>query len=327
MEFRKKISVVKSELTIDHQTRLQLFGSCFAQNMGMQLIESKFNVSVNPFGVLYNPASIAQAIHILLEERIFDQHDVFKDQGVYHTFFHHSSFSNTDLSSFINQINNEREQATEQLKQADLLLITFGTSYVFSNKASQQIVANCHKLPASTFDRYRLSVANIVEVWDKLIARLKEINPSLQILFTVSPIRHWKDGAHNNQLSKATLLLAIDELIYKHTSLHYFPSYEIVLDELRDYRFYAEDMLHPNDLAIRYIWSVFSETYFNAETVQITKQWTTIYKALMHRPFNEKTEEHKQFLRQTLLKIKDLQNKYPYFDCCNEVQLLSDRLS
>lgn len=188
------------------------------------------------------------------------------------------------------------------------------------------VVGNCHKLPASDFDRYRLSVDDIAGDWESLIGELKQINPALQIIFTVSPIRHMKDGAHENQLSKSVLLLAIDKLREKTDGLHYFPSYEIVLDELRDYRFYNDDMTHPNTMAIKYIWERFSDTYFSAEAHPVMEEWNKIYLALNHRPFNAETDEYKHFLRQTLLKIKAFNEKYPYICCSAEASELESRL-
>lgn len=327
MEFRKKIEVPKSELRIDHQTKMILFGSCFAENIGQQLLENKFTVNVNPFGVLYNPSSIGQAIDLLQQNRVFTEEDVFQHEGVHRTYFHHSSFSAIEKESFLQSINESREKASADLKEADILLITFGTAYVFDLNTTGQVVANCHKQPSNIFNRHKLSVSEIVRSWTRLIEASLSINPNLKILFTVSPIRHWKDGAHNSQLSKATLLLAIDELIGQFSNLYYFPSYEIVLDELRDYRFYTEDMIHPNDTAIRYIWDIFTDIYFDEETKQICRQWQNISRAIAHRPFNANTEEHKYFLKQTLLKVKNLRDKYPYFDCENELMLLEGKLS
>lgn len=327
MEFRKKIDIPQSKLRINHQTGAVLFGSCFAENIGRQLLDKNFKVNVNPFGVLYNPLSISQAIELLLDEKTFTEKDTFFHQDLYHTFFHHSSFSNTDQNLFLESINLKRKEATKNLKDAGILLITFGTSYVFRKKNTKQIVGNCHKLPTSEFSRDRLNIEDIVTSWSSIISRLREKNPSLKILFTVSPIRHWKDGAHNNQLSKAVLLLSIEQLVSQHSDVFYFPSYEIVLDELRDYRFYSEDMIHPNEVAIRYIWEVFENTFFDKETVELNNQWTNILKAISHRPFNPNTDQHKQFLRQTLLKIKDIQKKYPYFDCRKEEQKVTAKIS
>lgn len=327
MEFRKKIEILQSELRINHQTKILLLGSCFAENIGQQLLENKFSVNVNPFGVLYNPASILQAIKLLQTDRTFTKDDVFENQGVFRTYFHHSAFSSSDGEAFLKTINQHREKASIHLKGADLLLITFGTAYVYNLKETGQVVANCHKQPSNIFDRNKLSVKQIVSSWTEFIEESLNINSNLKILFTVSPIRHWKDGAHNNQLSKATLLLAIDELMNKFSNLYYFPSYEIVLDELRDYRFYAEDMIHPSDVAIRYIWEIFNDTYFDEETKKLCRQWLNISRAIAHRPFNEGTQEHKQFLKQTLLKLQSIRNNYPYFDCEKELIFLENKLS
>jgi len=303
-----------------------LFGSCFAENIGSLLDSNKFDVNINPFGILYNPSSIAKALYRLLVKKTFTDDDVFLHNGLYHSFLHHGDFSKADKAECLHRINNACQKASDDLQQADTLLITFGTAYVFKHIASESVVSNCHKLPASNFDRYRLSVEDIVNEWSDLINRLKQDNPQLNILFTVSPIRHWKDGAHDNQLSKAILLLAIDELQKKHGNIFYFPSYELLLDELRDYRFYAEDMIHPNDVAVKYIWESFSDTFFDDETMSVMKLWNNISQAINHRPFNAENEMHKEFLRQTLLKLEAFQQKYPYFRCEKEKLSLKDRL-
>ncbi len=326
MEFRKKIDIPRSALTLNHQNKMLLFGSCFAENIGKFLLENKFDVNVNPFGVLYNPSSISQSIRLLLDDKVFTESDIFMQQGVFRSYNHHSEFSETDEALFLQSINDARQQASKDLLSADTLLVTFGTAYVYRLKESGLVVANCHKTSAHNFDRFRLSVTDIVKDWKKLIDSLHAVNPDLKILFTVSPIRHWKDGAHNNQLSKSVLLLAIDELQQIFPSVFYFPSYEIVLDELRDYRFYSDDMIHPNDVAIRYIWSIFADAFFDDITKQVNTQWQNLRKAVLHRPFNEDTPEHQQFLRQTLLKLQSFGEKYPYFDCRNEMELLENKI-
>lgn len=328
MEFRKKVSIDIKGLELDYQTRMMLFGSCFAENIGTRLSENKFVVNSNPFGVLYNPLSIAQSINFLLDERIFTSDDVVYAEGAYHSFYHHSVYSDLSEESFLNNINLMREKATSDLKQADVLLITFGTAYVYRHKQSDHVVANCHKVAASQFDHYRLSVSDIVSEWKMLTNRLLSLNSNLKILFTVSPIRHWKDGAHNNQLSKSTLLLAIDELSNLFPTVFYFPSYEIVMDELRDYRFYAADMIHPSDVAVDYIWQRFSENLFSGETSGVLKQWQTIWRSLQHRPLVDINNiQYKQFLMQTLLRLNDFRKKYPYFDCELELCRLNDKLA
>lgn len=327
MEFRKRVEITKPDFFIDHHSRIALLGSCFAENIGNKLQDNKFNVHVNPFGILYNPSSIAAALHRLVTGTPFSENELRENNGLFVSMMHHGSFSRQTKEEALKAINNSLQTASVGLKEADILILTFGTAYIYMLKESGTIVSNCHKFPASMFDRKKLSVASITDSWRSTIEELREINPSLKILFTVSPVRHWKDGAHNNQLSKAALLLAIDELIHSFEGIYYFPSYEIMMDELRDYRFYAEDMIHPANAAIDYIWEVFSDTYFDEKTRQINKEWGIIHRAVGHRPFNPGTEEHKQFLRQTLLKVNELRKKYPYFELEKEIEQLTQRLS
>lgn len=303
-----------------------MFGSCFIENMGKLLIDSKFNVNLNPFGILYNPQSISQTIRFLLTGKRFTEEDIYEYNGTYHSPWHHGAFSDTDKDICLNKMNSSLDKAENDLRIADILIVTFGTSYVFRSKETGLVVGNCHKLPANHFDRYRLDVDSITDDWNNLIKELKEVNSSLKILFTVSPIRHLKDGAHDNQLSKSTLLLAIDKLIQTNPDVSYFPSYEIVLDELRDYRFYNENMTHPSATAIKYIWQRFSDTYFNKETLSIMNEWEKILLATRHKPSNTRSDEYKDFLRQTLLKLEAFNKKYPYICCEEELSNLQSTL-
>lgn len=209
-----------------------------------------------------------------------------------------------------------------------MLLITFGTAYVYTLKETGEIVSNCHKLPDRYFNRSLLTVNEIVSGWKKLLTNLWEYNPGLKILYTASPIRHLKDRAHGNQLSKATLLLAIEELIKVNPKQSfYFPSYEIMLDELRDYRFYTEDMIHPSRLAINYIWEQFSQQFFAPETKELLRNWQEIRKAINHKPFKPASETYKKFIYQTLLKMERLYKKFPYFDIEKEIVQLRSKIS
>jgi len=310
MQFRTEILLKKANRQIAYPNNVMLFGSCFAENIGNLLKINKFNVDINPFGVLYNPLSIENSLRILLEKREFSEKDLFLYNGVWNSFSHHGSFSNISLNDTLQSINNKVITSSEKLSNIDFLLITFGTAYVYEKDGN--IVANCHKLPEKEFQRRRLEVSEIVDCYAKLIADIQKANPNFRIIFSVSPIRHWKDGAHENQISKSILLLAIDELQSKFENIDYFPAYEIVLDELRDYRFYEEDMLHPNLLAINYIWEKFSEVYFSAETQNIQKEIAQIIKAEAHRPFNPQTAEHQSFLKDLEIKKTDIQKKYPF---------------
>lgn len=327
MEFRTRIDIPKSSFHIDHSQQIVLFGSCFAENMGSLLLENNFNVNVNPFGILYNPFSISEVIKRIMLKNPFHEKDIVECNGLYVSCMHHGSFSSASKNEMLDNINSSLNKASDYLTKADLLLITFGTSYAYFLKENDKVVSNCHKFPASEFTRRRLSVDEIVEQWSGLIEDLIKTNERIKLLFTVSPIRHWKDGVHDNQLSKATLLLAVDALQQKYNNVFYFPSYEIVLDELRDYRFYAEDMIHPNEIAIKYIWEQFGNVFFNKETDIIIDEWSKISKLLSHRPFNVGTNEHKQFLRQTLLKLEAFQKKYPYLNCSKEITILKNQLA
>jgi hypothetical protein len=273
---------------------------------------------VNPFGILYNPASIGMVLRRINDGELVTEDELVFQDGLYHSFFHHGSFSNADKNECLSGINKALKTASDDLHCTDTLLITFGTSYVFKYLPANRIVANCHKFPASDFERYRLTVDEIVDDWAMLIQKLRKENSKLHVVFTVSPIRHRKDRAHDNQLSKAVLLLAIDRLQKQVENTCYFPSYELLLDDLRDYRFYGEDMLHPNAIAIKYIWEAFCRACFDEHTLQIIKEWSSIGQALNHRPLNGETAQHKQFLKQTLLRLDVFQKKYPYFALENE---------
>ncbi len=327
MNFRTTIDIPKSKIEINHQSKILMLGSCFTSNMGQKLIDNKFDACLNPFGVLYNPTSIANGLKILIDEKEFSEDDLFFDKGLYNSFHHHSSFSDANKGISLELINQNLQVANKRLKDADILFITFGTSYVYEYLPTGEVVGNCHKLPSKEFRRYKLSEADILKQWRDLILELKRLNPKLQIIFTVSPIRHLRDGAHDNQLSKATLLLAVNKLCEINSDVHYFPSYEIMLDDLRDYRFYAEDLIHPNNLAIEYIWKIFKDVYLAKESEAIIAEWKNIQKAIEHRPFNEETEEHIHFLKQTLLRLDNFGTKYKFILLTRERELLEERIN
>jgi len=326
MDFRIEIDIPKSEIEISHRSHILMFGSCFIENIGKLLVDNRFNVNLNPFGILYNPASIARNIRVLLDNYEFSDNDIFEYKGLFNSFCHHGSFSDVSKERCLSKICKSTNRASEDIKKSDVLIFTFGTSYVFRHKEKDIVVGNCHKLPTADFDRYRLRVEDIVGDWSVLIKQIRQHNPDVKIIFTVSPIRHMKDGAHDNQLSKSVLLLAVDELCKSNEDCQYFPSYEIVLDELRDYRFYNEDMIHPNGTAVKYIWDRFSDAYIGQEAKSIMDEWNKIHLALNHRPLNPQSDEYKHFLRQTLLKIEAFENKYPYICCREEVSSLKSRL-
>lgn len=324
MNLQTHVTIPKASFDISHQSKMLLMGSCFSENIGNKLNANKFSVNVNPFGILYNPISIYNAINRLLANKLFTEKDFIHHNDSYHSLMHHGSFSKSDLKESVDNVNNEFSLASTQLNSADVLLITFGTSYVFKWNESQEVVGNCHKIPADRFTRERLSIEEIYSAWESLIKRMIACNPTIKILFTVSPIRHFKDGAHENQLSKSILHLSIDKLMHEFPeNAFYFPAYEILMDQLRDYRFYTDDMLHPSELAQNYIWSRFGETYFSNETDKIIMEWQKIAQALSHRPNDSHSKEYLEFLNRTINNLKVFEEKYSYLSCFQEKQHLT----
>lgn len=324
MNFQTTIDIPKANFEISHQSQLMLFGSCFSKNIGNNMIENKFNVILNPFGILYNPFSIGKAIERIVQNKPLSEKETAFRDGLYHSFLHHGAFSHADKSVFEENITRELNKAHQFIAQTDTFIFTFGTAYLYRLKTSGEIIGNCHKFPAEIFTRTRISADEIVSKWEILLSNLWEENAHRKFIFTVSPIRHWKDGAHENQLSKSTLLLAIDQLVHKFPqNAYYFPSYEIMMDELRDYRFYTEDMLHPSNIAVNYIWQRFLETFLSKETEKTISTWQNFRKALNHRPINPKNDKYRTFLSQTLLKLEQFQAQNPFIDCSEEHHLLT----
>ena len=329
MSFFTEIQIPEFTDQMDYSKSMMLFGSCFSENIGQKLLDLKFNVDMNPFGILYNPESIANSLRILLEKRIFTESDLFQDQGLWNSFYHHSRFSDVDPKAALEKINNRILASHEFLKKADFLIITFGTAWVYELKKTGQIVSNCHKIPASEFKRFRLEISEITNVYNPLLEQIRKFNPKLKVIFTVSPIRHWKDGAIENQLSKATLLLAIDQLIkgFGNKACAYFPSYELMMDELRDYRFYAEDMLHISQVAVDYIFERFSKVMITKNSMDISKKVMKVRKAFEHRPVNPNTAEFKEFILQNLLLINQLTKQFPNLDFTVEREYFETKLA
>jgi hypothetical protein len=299
MKFRTEVTVLPVEFQLSHPDKIMLQGSCFVENISPKILQAGFPADINPFGILYNPASIANSLFDLIHNRIYTPRDLFLHKDVYHSWAHHSRFSGINEDQVLEQINFRINQSSGFLKEANLLIITFGTATVYRLLSSGEVVSNCHRLSAKLFKEERLTTNRIIQQWNGLIQELQIINSGLRILFTVSPVRHRKEGAHENQLNKAILLLAVNELIKANHQCYYFPSYEIMMDDLRDYRFYAEDMIHPNQQAIDYIWEQFGQAYFSLETNAVIKEWESIQQALNHRPFHPESKEYREFREKT----------------------------
>jgi len=316
MDFLTHINILPSPKKIDYKSKILSFGSCFSENIGKKLQRAYFQIDINPFGVLFNPASIAQNIDLLIEKKFFEEKDLSKNGSLYFSFDFDTSFSATSAEQCLKTINQRFTSTAIVLQNADLLFITFGTAWIFELKSTGKTVANCHKLPAENFTRRRLTVDKIVFIYKKLFLKLKNINPNLHIILTVSPIRHSKDGFHENNLSKAILLLAAEQLEKEFENVSYFPAYEIVMDELRDYRFYAADMLHPSESAVNYIWEKFSDTFFTSQTKEIVTLAQQIAADDEHRSMFADSAEYANFLKikekrksELLIKIKNFDKK------------------
>ena len=326
MNFRTHVELPEKEVKIGHSERIMLWGSCFVENIGKLLKENKFRCDVNPLGILYNPVSIAKSLQQVLGGKVYVETDLFHANGMWHSWMQHSDFSSCSSEECLKRINDGILTVSESLSGTDWLVVTWGTAYVYYLQQTGVVVGNCHKQSEKLFFRQRLEVAEIVEVWKQLITNLRILNPQLKVLFTVSPIRHAKDGMHGNQLSKSTLLLAVGKLCETCSDCYYFPSYEILMDELRDYRFYADDMLHPSTKAVEYIWECFCRCYFSNETRAIMKEWDDIKKALNHKPFDPESEAYRNFLSQIVLKIAQIKEKFPYLEVQKELELCESRL-
>lgn len=321
-QFFTEVNIPDFGWKIGHRQKLMMTGSCFAENIGQKMIRLKFQVDLNPFGILYNPQSISKSLRLLMEGKTYTAADLFQYDGIWHSLDHHSRFSSNSLKNTLEQINNQLVVSRQHLKESEFLIISFGTAWIYELKRTGEIVSNCHKLPDSDFKRLRLTPGEIIDDYKELILELLRFNPNLKVLFTVSPIRHWKDGAVENQLSKATLLLAVDRLVkgFGEERCAYFPSYEIMMDELRDYRFYAPDMLHVNELATEHIWQKFANALIAGESATIIKKVLKIVKASEHRPLNPGSETYVNFLLYNLNEINNLLKNFPFLNFENEIK-------
>lgn len=316
--FRTTFNIPSFPFNLSHQDSILSIGSCFAENIGEKLHASKFQILQNPFGILYNPMSVGQSLKRILLDEKFTEEDIFQHNDLWHSRLHHTRFSQPDKSSFLTKINTDLSTANSFLKKTNCLLITLGTAFVWEEKATNEIVANCHKRPQKLFNRRRLSIETIKTNLIAVLKRLKSHNPDLQIIMTVSPVRHTNDGFIENQRSKAALILAIAEMCQAENFIHYFPAYELVQDDLRDYRFYKLDMLHPNETAVEYVWQHFKTAFFVEETNVLLQQIEQIKNAAGHRPFHVKSEAHQAFLRKNLKKIEVLKTTHEYLNFVEE---------
>lgn len=314
MQFTTPVPVQKANRQIDYDSAIFSVGSCFAINISEKFAHYQFKSDVNPFGILFHPVAIAQHFDRAVLEIAFYEDDIFYHQERWHAYDAHSDLSNSDKDALISELNSAAKNTRLKLQSASHVIVTLGTSWVYRHRAENKFVANCHKLPQADFNKELLSVEVVAESVLNTIQSVHSVNPDAQIIFTISPVRHLRDGFVENQMSKANLISGLHQAMKGVSNVSYFPSYEIMMDELRDYRFYASDMIHPNQLAIDYIWEKFADSFFSAETRETAARVGDIRKAQNHRPFNAESSAHQQFLSDLRNKIDALQSKHPHFE-------------
>lgn len=315
MHFTTSIPIEEGIKKIDYTSRVVSLGSCFAVNIGQKFDYFKFRNVSNPFGILFHPIALQKFINFALHNKKFTEADIFFHNERWHCFDAHSDLSHPDKEVLLANLNTAAEMSRAEIKDASHIIITLGTAWVYRYGATNELVANCHKLPQKEFSKELLSVVSVTESLNSIIVQLRAANPQVQVLFTISPVRHIKDGFTENQRSKAHLIAALHETLNTegyNLNASYFPSYEIVMDELRDYRFYGNDMIHPSQVAIDYIWERFTGAWVTADASGTMKTIDSIQKGLQHRSFNPDSESHASFLLALNNRIVQLQKQWPH---------------
>jgi hypothetical protein len=322
VDFRLELDIKPFEEKINLRHSILLSGSCFTEHIEQKLQQYKFNVLDNPHGILFNPISITDSITDCISNKVYTEKDLFNFNELWTSWNHHSRFSHPIQEEALRLMNESREKAHNFLFEADWMLITLGSAFVYQLQ-NGEVVANCHKVPTDKFLKRLLSVEEVLTALDNLVHRLFLINPKLKIIFTISPVRHLRDGFVENNRSKAVLIQSVHHLVNKFSKLFYFPAYELVIDDLRDYRYYAEDMVHPNYMATAYVWEKFQECCIDLESLEIMKEINKLNAAKSHKPFHPSSAKHQQFLQSHLEKTKSLQTAYPFIDLSEEIGFFS----
>ena len=306
MIFRTEIPIQPATWDIHHRSKVVVAGSCFAERISQWLTDYRFPVEANPNGIIFHPTPLVRALTRALEHREYTAEDLASNGGFFCSFDHHGSFSRPNEQDALMQMNERLHNAADALRNADALVVTFGSAWAYHHVDSNEVVANCHKFPERKFRKALTPMADIVAQWSSFIRQLRLVNPKVKCILSVSPVRYLRDGAHGNQLSKANLLLAAEELTRACEDVHYFPAYEIVLDELRDYRFYAEDMLHPSNQTVEYIISKFATCYMSPTTRERIQKLEPLIKFLTHRPIKLDQEDWNLKIREKQIEIEAL---------------------
>lgn len=317
MKLQTEIPFYPEENQIDYSSKILLLGSCFSENIGAKFDYFKFQNTQNPFGIIFNPISLEKLVVRAIDNNSFSEEDIFQENGIWKCFDAHSELSSLDKGEFLKNLDSALQNLRSALFSSSHIIFTFGTSWVYRNLENDEIVANCHKLPQKNFKKELLSIEEISDSLKNIFKKISEINPKAIIINTVSPVRHIKDGFSENSLSKAHLISAIHDFINCKSAIlnqksFYFPSYEIMMDELRDYRFYSEDLLHPNKTAIEIIWQKFSKVWISSATESLQKEISTIQTGLLHKTFNSESDEHLQFLEKLQKKISLVKKLLPH---------------
>ncbi|MEC5145978.1 GSCFA domain-containing protein [Chitinophaga sp. 212800010-3] len=314
MQFHLSFPVTPLQADMKYGQQLLLMGSCFAEEIGGKLREHRFNTLINPHGILYNPLSITKALNSYLDGKIYTKEDLFQHNDSWNSWDHHSRFSALTPEAALENITQQQTAATQAIEQADWLILTLGSAHAYVLKENNRMVGNCHKVPGGNFYKRLLTVDEVVTALDNTLHRLFFRNKKINILFTVSPVRYIRDGVVENNLSKAILLQAVHHLVNKFNRLYYFPAYELVIDDLRDYRFYKEDLVHPNELAINYVWEQVVKACISPASQELLHQIAELNRAAGHRPFSPESQQHQQFLHTYAGKVQQLISQHPEVD-------------
>lgn len=320
--FRTPVDLPDYPFSLDYSDSFLSMGSCFATQIAARLKQAKFKVVDNPFGILYHPHNIAYSFHRLLEDMEYQAEHLFEHRGIWSHFDFHSAYSSPGREESLAKMNASLERGRRTLSEASLLVITLGTAYVWWHKKEQRIVANCHKLPGQQFERRLTSIRDMAANMVGAIDAARQLNPSLRCLVTVSPIRHLRDGLIENQLSKSSLRLLAHKLCTHLPAVYYFPSYELMVDDLRDYRFYARDMIHPSAEALDYIWSHFQDAFFQNDTRALMRKVDKINRSLSHRPQYPDSAAHRRFQQQLLAQMEAIEQKHSFISFLSEKEKL-----
>jgi len=309
LKFRTEIPITEAENNLGYTDSVLLVGSCFSVHIHNKMFGLKFNSQSNPFGIVYNPLSLSSQLLRIVNNQAYTENDLHFKNERWFSFDHHSDFSYTDKKECLTTINESLELAHNQTKTAKFLFLTLGSSWVYHRNQNSEIVSNCHKISAKEFTKFLASTNDMVEQLSYSISEIKKVNPNVQIVFSVSPVRHLADGFFENQVSKGRLFDVIHQLQENDASIGYFPSYELLLDDLRDYRFYKSDLVHPSNDAIQYIWEKFTETYISSTAKTTITKVEKVIQAANHRPFNPKSEAHQKFITKTISSMKALEKE------------------